>query len=356
MTVRFTVRLASGPDTLDASLIPLLRAIGAAGSLNQAVANLRLSYRHAWGLLGKAGRVLGQPLVVLQRGRGAHLSPLGQRLVDAEAAAHRVLDRELAGTTQSLNRELAASRRRASARPLTVHASHDLALAALRELLAGSKDISLELHFRGSFECLADLAHGNCDVAGFHVPDISGSSAAYGRALKLRSLTLIRFVSRRQGLMVAPGNPRKVRSLADLATGRMRFINRQPGSGTRLCFDQLLAAARIRPHKIQGYPIEEFTHAAVAATVASNMADAGFGIEAAARQQGLDFVPLATERYYLGARMNTLARPDVQALVAFIKGPVFRRRISSLAGYGTSGVGDIVSAREALKPAAGDSG
>jgi molybdate transport repressor ModE-like protein len=356
MTVRFTVRLASGPEALDASLIPLLRAIGAAGSLNQAVATLRLSYRHAWGLLGKAGGVLGQPLVVLERGRGARLSPLGQKLVDAEAAAHRILDRELAGTTQSLNRELAASRRRASTRALTLHASHDLALAALRDLLAGSKDIALELRFRGSLECLADLAQGHCDLAGFHVPDIRGASAAYGRALKLRSPALIRFVTRRQGLIVAAGNPRNVRSLADLATGGVRFINRQPGSGTRLCFDQLLAAARIRPQKIHGYQVEEFTHAAVAATVASGMADAGFGIEAAARQQGLDFVPLATERYYLAARAGTLARTDVQALLTAIRGPAFRRRVLSLAGYGASGVGETVALREALRPAGGDSG
>jgi len=356
MTVRFTVRLAAGPEALDARLIPLLRAIGAAGSLNQAVATLRLSYRHAWGLLGKAAALLGQPLVVLERGRGAHLSPLGLKLVDAEAAAHRILDRELAGTTQSLNRELAASRRRALAHPLRIHASHDLALADLRDLLAGSKEIALDLHFRGSLECLADLARGDCDLAGFHVPDIRGASAAYSRALKFRSLALIRFVSRRQGLMVAPGNPRNVRSLADLATGGVRFINRQPGSGTRLCFDQLLAAARVRPQKISGYQVEEFTHVAVAATVASGMADAGFGIEAAARQQGLDFVPLATERYYLAARAATLARPDVQALVAVIKGPAFRRRILPLAGYGALGVGETVGAREALKPAGGDSG
>lgn len=356
MTVRFTVRLASGPETLDASLIPLLRAIDAAGSLNQAVSTLRLSYRHAWGLLGKARGVLGEPLVVLERGKGARLSLLGQKLMDAEAAAHRILDRELAGTTQSLNRELAASRRRAAPRTLTLHASHDLALAALRDLLAGSKGIALDLRFRGSFECLADLAQGHCDLAGFHVPDIKGASAAYGRALKLRSLALIRFVSRRQGLMVASGNPRNVRALADLATDGVRFINRQTGSGTRLCFDQMLVVARIQPRKISGYQVEEFTHAAVAATVASGMADAGFGIEAAAHQQGLDFVPLATECYYLAARAGTLARSDVQALVAAIRGPAFRRRILPLAGYGAVGVGETVSVREALRPAEGDSG
>src|SRR5262245_7657332 len=102
-----------------------------------------------------------------------------------------------------------------------------------------------------------------------------------------------------------PRKPRRIRTLADLASGRARFLNRQPGSGRRLMFDHLLAAAGIPASRINGYQSEEFTHAAVAATIASGKADAGFGIEAAAWQQGLEFVPLAMERYYLAARAAT---------------------------------------------------
>jgi molybdate-binding protein len=148
--------------------------------------------------------------------------------------------------------------------------------------------------------------------------------------------------------MVARGNPRRIRSLADLAAGRVRFVNRQATSGTRLMLEHLLAAARIPSSRINGYQSEEFTHAAVAATIASGMADAGFGIEAAARQQGLDFVPLATEHYYLAARAATLARPAAQALLAALRAAAYQKRVRSLPGYGVAGMGEIVSVSEAL--------
>lgn len=351
MALQLAARWLIGGAEIDTRLLPLLRAIAATGSLNQAVASLRMSYRHAWGLLGKTERTFGQRLVVLERGRGARLSPFGEKLLAADDAGTRIFGRELADMTQSLNRELAALQRRSPARSLVVHASHDLALGELRDLLSKSKDTLLDLHFRGSLECLADLAAGKCDIAGFHVPDIAGGSTAYEPyrpRFRARSAALVRFVTRRQGLMVARGNPKRIRSLQDLVTSRVRFVNRQPGSGTRLCLDQLLDTARIRPSQIRGYQTEEFTHAAVAATVASGMAEAGFGIEAAARQQGLDFVALATERYYLAARESTLARPAGRALLAALASASFRRRVEALPGYDVSGIGSRVSARIAL--------
>ena len=190
-------------------------------------------------------------------------------------------------------------------------------------------------------------------MAGFHVPEASAGSAAfapYRPLLATRGLRLVRFVNRRQGLIVARGNPKRLLALADLAAKGARFINRQPESGTRLAFDRLLAAANLRPAQIKGYEAEEFTHAAVAATVASGMADAGFGIEAAARQHGLDFVPLADERYFLAVRAAALARPALRVLIEEMKGPAFRARLATLQGYSAAGAGDVVSAREGLRP------
>lgn len=351
MPLQLAARWLAANQELDLRLLPLLRAVARTGSLNQAVASLKLSYRHAWGLLGRTERLLEQPLVILERGRGARLSPLGAKLVAADDAASRVLSGRLAPAMRSLNREVTALRRRTPIRPLVIHASHDLALAGLRDVIPRGSGLTLDLHFRGSLECLADLARRQCDIAGFHVGDPAPGGDAYGpyrQWLRIRSLRLVRFVTRRQGLMVARGNPRRIRSLADLVSGRTRFVNRQPGSGTRLTFDRMLAAAGIRPSQINGYQMEEFTHAAVAATIASGMADTGFGIEAAARQQGLDFVPLASERYYLAARQATLARPAVQALLAVLKGAAFHKRVRALPGYETSGIGEIISVRDAF--------
>jgi molybdate transport repressor ModE-like protein len=352
MDLQPALRWLAANQELDPRLLPLLRAVARTGSLNQAVASLKLSYRLAWGLLGKTGRLLDQPLVVLERGRGARLSPLGEKLVAADDAAARVVTGRLAGAVRSLNRDVTALRRQAPARPLVMHASHDLALAELRDTLPRGRGVVLELLFRGSLECLADLARKQCDVAGFHVPEPAAGEDAYAPYrpwLRIRSLRLVRFVARRQGLIVPRSNPKRIRTLADLASGRVRFVNRQPGSGTRLMLDHLLAAARIPSSRINGYQSEEFTHAAVAATIASGMADAGFGIEAAARQQGLDFVPLAMERYYLAARAATLARPAAQALLAALKATAYQKRVRALPGYGTDGMGEAVSVREVLR-------
>jgi molybdate transport repressor ModE-like protein len=352
MAIRLTARWHAGESELDVRLVPLLRQVAKDGSLNRAVASLRLSYRHAWGLLGKTERMLGQRLVIMERGRGARLSPFAEKLIEADDTAINVLGRELAATLQALNLETAESRQRPREKPLMIHASHDLALAELRDLLSGSKGAALDLHFRGSLDCLASLARGECDVAGFHLPEPSAGSAAfapYRPLLGTRGLRLIRFVHRSQGLMVARGNPKRLLKLADLAEKNARFVNRQPESGTRLCFDRLLAAEGLRPAQINGYQTEEFTHAAIAATIASNMADAGFGIEAAARQQALEFVPLADESYFLATRVATLARPALQAVLEALRGSAFRKWVNAHPGYGAAGMGDIIAARDALR-------
>jgi molybdate-binding protein len=167
----------------------------------------------------------------------------------------------------------------------------------------------------------------------------------------MRGLLLIHFVRRQQGLMVPRGNPKQLRSLSDVAERGARFINRQPESGTRLCIDRLLAEAGIQPQRINGYQSEEFTHAAVAATVASGMADAGVGIEAAARQQKLDFIPLTSERYLLAARRSTLARATAQKLLETLRSAEFRARCKALPGYDAGAAGELVGVRDILRAA-----
>ena len=335
-------RWQSGAHDLDVRLMPLLRAVAREGSLNRAVLALRLSYRHAWGVLGKTERVLSRKLVVMERGRGARLSAFAEQLIEADEKANAVLQRELAHGLRGLNEGLSAPQA-SRGKPLVVHASHDLALAELRDILSAAGK-PMELHFRGSLDCLAGLARGDCAFAGFHVPDPPERQASgpFRALLKGRNLRLVGFVRRRQGLMVAPGNPKRLLTLSDLAARAARFVNRQPESGTRLCLDRLLAAARLRPDQIRGYEVEEFTHAAVAATVASGMADAGFGIEAAAHRHGLDFVPLAGERYYLAARAPVLASEDGQALVMEMKSPSFLKRLEGFPGYDTRGIGELL--------------
>src|SRR5690606_19606426 len=102
-----------------------------------------------------------------------------------------------------------------------------------------------------------------------------------------------------QGLMLAPGNPKKIRGIEDLRRPDVSLINRQKGSGTRILLDQELRQLAISPSDVRGYQHEAGTHLAVAQAVSRGEADAGLGIEAAARACHVDFLPLHRERYDL---------------------------------------------------------
>ncbi len=337
---------------MEPRLVMLLESIARTGNLQSAAKNTGLSYRHAWGLLEAAGNELGESLVVPQQGKGTRLSPLAERLLAGLVDASGPLAAAIREAEARLLAALETAQSAGPAKTVVVHASHDLALARLRDLLQSNKDSTLELHFQGSLDCLAALRRKQCDIAGFHLPVMPGASTLVAQLrpwLRMKSLLITNLFDRTQGLMVAPGNPKKLVTIADLARKGVRFVNRQPGSGTRLCFDFLLADRGLRPGAIHGYTHEEFTHAAVAATVASGMADAGFGIEAAAKVQGLAFVPLVKEHYYLAARSALLRQPRLRALLAHLEQPAFRKMVSNLAGYKAGGALEWVPATELLE-------
>src|SRR5262249_6587330 len=144
---------------------------------------------------------------------------------------------------------------------------------------------------------------------------------------------LLRFAEREQGLIVARGNPKRLRSLADLVQRRARFVNRQRGSGTRRHIDRLLAEAAIAPQNVRGYTTEEHTHLAVAATIAAGRARAGLGVQGGAAQFGWDFVPVLREQYWLALRDHTLAAGAGEALKAAIAGKPLARIARKLPGY-----------------------
>ena len=337
MNISAQIRWTLGAFEVEPRMVALLEAVARHGNLQQAAQSAGMSYRHAWGLLENAATMLGEPLVLRQQGRGTALASLGSKLLEGMV---------------DINGSLAASLRQGEARmdeflsraeppgsepvKVTMHASHDLALAKMRDELIRHGSPALELQFHGSLDCLAALRRNQCELAGFHLPAIPGTrtlAAQFIPFLSLKGWRATRLLDRTQGLMVAAGNPKKLKRLKDLARPKVRLVNRQPGSGTRLCLDFLLSQQGVAPVDIHGYTHEEFTHAAVAATVASGMADVAFGIEAAAREHGLDFEPVVNEHYYLASRNNVLQRPGVRALLAWLDSREFRRLVNNLAGY-----------------------
>ena len=330
-------------EPLDARLLPLLEAVAASESLRDAVAACGISYRAAWGLLRRYERSLGVALVRLERGRGASLAPAGEQLLAVRTAAERRLRPTLASIAAKIGPDDPS--RNAPLLELRVAASHDLALAAWSDTLPDTARLRLELSFMGSLVAIEEFASGRVDVAGFHVP-VAGYTTLdrkpFLKSLRARRDRLLRFADREQGLILPRGNPARVKTLRDVATKRLRFVNRQRGSGTRLLVDRLLADSRIDANDIVGYRNEEFTHAAVAATVASGGADAAFGVRAAAAEYRLAFVPLVRERYFLALRAQALDSPAIVRLVDALRSPAFAQLAQSLPGYRTMGAGSIM--------------
>jgi molybdate-binding protein len=137
--------------------------------------------------------------------------------------------------------------------------------------------------------------------------------------------------------------------LQDLVDRKARFVNRDHDSGTRLLFDQLLALHKIDETKIVGAQQMEFTHAAVAAYVASGMADASFGVEAAARQFGLDFVRMLTEDYFFVCKRAFLETEPMQRVLDIMKGHEFHEAIAALPGYIAVNTGAVSTVKDFLE-------
>jgi molybdate-binding protein len=204
---------------------------------------------------------------------------------------------------------------------------------------------------------VASLGLGGCEIAGFHVPQGEFEAPAvahYAQWLKPGTQKLIGIATRRLGLMVAKGDPKKVYGIKDLARPDLRFINRQSGSGTRFLLDLLLAKEGVDASRVHGYEQCELTHAAVAAYVASGMADVGFGVETPARQFKLDFVPVQTERYFLLCEERSLDAPAVREMLAIVQGEEFKAAVNKLPGYQANDATGVVTDLRPVFPSLGD--
>jgi molybdate-binding protein len=148
--------------------------------------------------------------------------------------------------------------------------------------------------------------------------------------------------------MVARGNPLGLHRLQDVVQRRARFANRTLGSGTRVVLDELLMQADLLASQVNGYAHTEPSHAAVAQAVAAGQCDAGMGIAAAAQQAGLDFVPLAEERYHLVCLKSALAQPGIAALLQLLQTPQWLGQIAKIPGYSAQHSGQVLSMRKVL--------
>lgn len=223
--------------------------------------------------------------------------------------------------------------------------SHDLIIEILVHMLREDEPpVYLDASYIGSLGGLMALARGEADVAGAHLWD--HESDTYNkpfvrRVLPGRRVALLTLAHRSQGLIVAPGNPMGVKGLQDLTNPDVTFVNRQPGSGTRVWLDAALTTAGVRHEDVRGYESEVPTHLKVARAVADGAADAGLGIYAAAAAFELGFVPLMKERYDLVFTEEGWESAPARKLRGFIGSDAFRDAVETLGGYDTSQSGNV---------------
>ncbi|MBP5992172.1 MAG: helix-turn-helix transcriptional regulator [Piscinibacter sp.] len=342
-----------GGPRIDASaLLVLLAGVQDGGSLADAARGAGQSYRHAWGLVKRAEALFGAPLIESGRGRGSALTDLARKLIWADRRIAARLSPLLESLASELERDLERSLEPNRA-VVRIDASHGFAVARLMELTHAAA-LPVELHYRSSLESVASLARGDCDLAGLHVPIGEFEARALRRYLRwLRPDThcLVHVALRTQGLFVARGNPKNVGGLADLRRTDLRFVNRPEGSGTRVLTELLLEREGIAEGEVLGFDDTELTHAAVAAYIASGMADIGIGVQTAAQRFGLDFIPLLRERYFFALRIASLDQPHVQPVLALLASPASRAAIASLVGYHAAETGRVQRLDEAFDPA-----
>lgn len=218
--------------------------------------------------------------------------------------------------------------------------SHDLAIEDIAEHL--SKHITLLNLPVGSLDGLVNLRQGLCQISGSHLLDESGeyNTPFVKHLFPDRNVEIVTLAYRTQGLMLASGNPKAIKKVADIAKRNIRLANRNSGSGTRLWLDAELKKLNITPAKVNGYDQVVKTHSEAAYLIEMGKADVSLGLQAAAHQHGLDFIPLFEERYDL-----ILSRENEKALsplLDYLQTSTFRSGLTALTGYNTSHSGEQI--------------
>jgi putative molybdopterin biosynthesis protein len=230
-------------------------------------------------------------------------------------------------------------------RTILVLGSHDLTIDLMAQFLSqrGSRLSSANL---GSLGGLVALKRGKAHLAGSHLldPESGDYNLSYiEKYLPDVPVVVVGYVTREQGLIVSPGNPKDLINITDLVKDDVTFINRQQGAGTRILLDYYLGELGVDKNAITGYEREEYTHLSVAAAVSSGAVDCGLGIRAAADALKLDFIPLYNERFDLVIPLEHYKSTKLAPLLELLQKTEFRDAVDAIAGYDTAPMGEIIA-------------
>lgn len=242
--------------------------------------------------------------------------------------------------------EILAAREMIEGRLLAI-GSHDMTIDVLGSLLKEKTGGQVQISSSnvGSMGGLMALRKQTAHFAGSHLLDTKTGEYNFSyieRYLQAMPVKLVTLVHRWQGFMVAAGNPKEIRGIRDVAGRDVVFVNRQPGSGTRILLDYEMEKAGIKADEISGYQNEEYTHMNVAMAVVSGAADAGLGINAAAKALSLDFIPVSKERYDLVIPVSVFEDEKIQMMLEIIRSDEFKDTVLDMGGYETDETGKVL--------------
>jgi len=224
--------------------------------------------------------------------------------------------------------------------------SDDPSLGILHDLYeAQTQTASFFMTTIGSSAGVAAIRSGVADFATAHLlePARTGADNLASQELLPSDTVVVELFYRELGMLVAAGNPKSIKSLRDLARPKLRIINRQPGSGTRIYLDQELSRFRLNGKKISGYDSIVSTHLEVGLRVLGGAADVGLATLTTAQLLGLDFIPFIRERFDLLVPKDRFFTRGIQALLGIVGSREFRERVDSLGGYDVTESGRIIN-------------
>jgi molybdate-binding protein/DNA-binding XRE family transcriptional regulator len=280
-------------------------------------------------------------------GQPVRICQIGNRWVSVPATAtpyympeaDGVIKRQAAANGRA---ELVVFAKDEAAQKRLVLAGCDPAVSLLSNMVERMSGVEVVSAAASSKLALQWLKQGSVHIAGSHLEDPKSGefNVPYVRkAFPGEEMIVVTFASWEEGLVVAPGNPMKLRRAADLARSGVRFINREPGSGSRALLDKLLTEAGVESGAVQGYDSVAYGHLAAAYAVVSGAADTCMATRSAAQTFGMDFVPLHHARYDLVMRKRTADLSSVKAFLDVLQRSTLRRKLEVLAGYDTSRTG-----------------
>jgi putative molybdopterin biosynthesis protein len=284
----------------------------------------------------------GQPVRICQIGArwvGVPVSPTPYYMPEADGIIKKT------GRT-SRRADLVVFAKDEAAQKRLVLAGCDPATGLLSSMVEKISGVEVVSAAASSKLALTWLSEGKVHIAGSHLEDPKTGEFNLPYIRKQfpgQEFTVVTFARWEEGLVIAAGNPKRIRKIDDLTRNNVKFVNREPGSGSRGLLDELLQKAGMDARKVQGYERIAFGHLAAAYCIVSRDADVCLATRSAAQTFGLDFIPLRSERYDLVIRKRSADLPAVKAFLDVLQRATLRRKLEVLAGYDTSETGALVA-------------